>query len=143
MKLLPELDAPPPSLAADAPVADPAEFDTSGWPTADEIEADERRRRAEQEEWDLLVAALEMSSAAAAAQREHDAALREVEVAVEEAAAPITGALPIIVPLTKADAHDGTVASVIAHACDRLREIRRTRRTSELADVVAMLQAVI
>lgn len=99
---------PEPQIAA---MPAPVEFDTSGWPT-----------------WDEVVTQLGVD---------------EVLAAVEEAAAPVTGALPLIVPLTKADAHEGAVEAVLAHACDRLREISRTRRTSELVDVVAMLEAVI
>jgi hypothetical protein len=77
-----------------------------------------------------------------------DEALRQlgaeaVLAAVEQAAAPVTGALPVIVPLTKADAHEGTVEAVLMHACDRLREISRTGRISQLAAVVATLEAVI
>lgn len=117
MNLLPEqeMSAPP------APV----EFDVTGWPTWDEIEADElaRTQRAER---DVI-----------------EEELRAVLAAVEEAAVPVTGKLPTIVPLTKADAHEGAVEAVIVHVCDRLREISRTRRTSELADVIATLEAVI
>lgn len=117
---LPELD----TLHAVA-ATDPVEFDTSGWPTWDEIEADERART-ERAERDVI-----------------EAELRDVLAAVEVAAVPITGALPVIVPLTKADAHRGAVEAVLALACDRLREIARTRRTSQLPEVVAMLEAVI
>jgi len=112
-------------LQPDAPAVAPVEFDTSGWPTWDEIAADERAR-AERAELDDV-----------------EAELRAVLAAVEQAAAPVTGTLPVIVPLTKADAHDGATAAVIDHACNRLREIVRTRRTSQLPDVVAMLEAVI
>ncbi|MFI6428492.1 hypothetical protein [Promicromonospora sp. NPDC050880] len=112
-------------LLHDAPPVEPIEFDVSGWPSAAEIEADELAR------------------AERAALADVEAELRGVLAAVEQAAAPVTGPLPIVVPLTKADAHDGAVAAVIEHVCDRLREIVRTRRTSELPDVVAMLEAVI
>lgn len=118
----------------------PTEFDTSGWPTSAEIAADERERRAAQAEWDTLVAALQVTSTAANEQRQERAALRAAAV---EAAAPITGPLPVIVPLTKADAYRGMFQAVVTEVCDRLDEIRRTRRTSELADVVTLLQAVI
>lgn len=103
----------------------PVEFDVTGWPTWDEIAADERTRTE-------------------LAHREViEEELRAVLAAVEAAAVPVTGALPVIVPLTKVDAHYGATEAVIAHACDRLREISRTRRTSELPDIVAMLEAVI
>ena len=115
--LLPELEST--NLTA------PVEFDTSGWPTWDEIAADERARAA-REELDEI-----------------EGELRAVIAAVEQAAAPITGPLPLIIPLTKADAHEGTVEAVVVHACDRLREISRSRRTSELPAVIAMLEAVI
>jgi len=116
-------------LLLDAPAVAPVEFDTSGWPTWDEIEAE-----------------LDADARARKALAEREAIeeeLRAVLAAVEDAAAPITGTLPVIMPLTKADAHEGTVQAVIVHAVAQLREISRTRRTSELADVVAMLEAVI
>lgn len=106
-------------------LTDPAGFDTSAWPTQTEIAAD-------------AIARTER-----AALDDVEGELRAVLAAVEEAAAPVTGALPVIVPLTKADAHEGAVEAVIAYACVRLRQIVRTRRTSELPDVVAMLEAVI
>jgi len=110
---LPELDVPP------------TEYDTAAWPTAAEIAAADQAR-AERAHRDVI-----------------EAELRDVLAAVEMAAAPITGALPVIVPLTKADAHRGAVEAVLVLACDRLREISRTRRTSELPEVVALLEAVI
>lgn len=117
MDPLPDLEIP----ATPAPV----EFDVTGWPTWDEIAADERARTE-------------------LAHREViEEELRAVLAAVELAAAPVTGALPIIVPLTKADAHEGAVEAVLIHVCDRLREISRSRRTSELRDVIATLEAVI
>ncbi|WP_419704961.1 hypothetical protein [Promicromonospora sp. NFX87] len=111
--LLPEVDVPPTA------------YDTDAWPTAAEIAAADQERAARADR-DVL-----------------EEELRTVLAAVEVAAVPVTGRLPVIVPLTKADAHRGATEAVIAHACDRLREISRSRRTSELPDVVAMLEAVI
>jgi hypothetical protein len=111
-------------------------YDPTGWPTQDQIQADA--------EWDEIVRRLQAVADTVQAERdERDQRLAEVSAAVERAAAPVTGALPRIVPLTKADAHDGAVEAVITHACERLREIARTRRTSELIDVIASLEAVI
>lgn len=121
---LPELDTLP-AIAG----TDPVEFDTSSWPTQDEIDAMiESERKAARQRAELA---------------QVEAELRDVLAAVEVAAEPITGALPVIVPLTKADAHRGAVEAVLVLACDRLREISRSRRTSELADVVALLEAVL
>lgn len=112
------------------------EYDPSVWPTWDQIMADT--------EWDEIVRHLQDASDTARAVREEYArALADVAEAVELAAVPVTGAIPISVPLTKTDAHDGTVEAVITHVCARLREIARTRRTSELPNVIATLEAVV
>lgn len=106
----------------------PVEFDPTTWPTQDEIDAlIEAEEAAERERAHLAVV---------------EGELRGVLATVEAAAEPVTGPLPVIVPLTKADAYRGATAAVVAKACEQLREIRRTRRTSELGDVVALLESL-